>query len=72
MLSFTNLGWAIKNGFRTAKAARPDVYRAANHLLRMSVEGRLRLCLAPPDYFSQQGKDISLWLLHNIMKFAIY
>ena len=27
-------GWAIKRGFMTKRAARPDVARAANHLLR--------------------------------------
>lgn len=46
--------WAIKSGYFTAKASRPDVYRAGNQLLRMSVEGRLRLCMVPPKYFQQQ------------------
>ncbi|KAK7466005.1 hypothetical protein BaRGS_00037442 [Batillaria attramentaria] len=49
-------GWAIKHGFFTAKASRPDIYRAANQILRMAVEGRVRLCLAPPKYFQQQEK----------------
>ena len=48
--------WASKCGFITAKASRPDMYRAANHILRMAVEGRLRLCLAPPNYFQQLGQ----------------
>ncbi|KAK7094449.1 guanine nucleotide-binding protein-like 1 [Littorina saxatilis] len=47
-------GWAMKYGYFTAKAARPDVYRAANHILRLAVEGRLRLCYAPPGYFDQK------------------
>ncbi|XP_076436315.1 guanine nucleotide-binding protein-like 1 [Babylonia areolata] len=46
--------WAVKCGYHTAKASRPDVYRAANQLLRMAVEGRLRLCFAPPDFFDCQ------------------
>ncbi|XP_013410174.1 guanine nucleotide-binding protein-like 1 [Lingula anatina] len=42
--------WAAKRGFLTAKAARNDVYRAANNLLRLALEGRLSLCLRPPGY----------------------
>ncbi|XP_059149227.1 guanine nucleotide-binding protein-like 1 [Physella acuta] len=42
--------WAIKNGFTTSKAGRPDVYRAANKLLRLAVEGQLCLCFKPPDF----------------------
>lgn len=56
--------WALKRGFRTAKAARPDVYRAANHLLRMALDGRT-ICLAfyPPGYIASKeiwhkSKDI--------------
>ncbi|XP_071495914.1 guanine nucleotide-binding protein-like 1 [Diadema antillarum] len=46
--------WAEKRGFLTAKAARKDVYRAANHLLRMAVDGRLCLCMRPPSYTGQK------------------
>ena len=58
--------WAIKRGFYTAKAARPDVYRAANHLLRMALDGRT-LCLAflPPNYMSERAK----WDKHSDVKF---
>lgn len=49
-------GYAIKSGYYTAKASRPDVYRAANQLLRMAVEGRLRVCFAPPGYFENLEK----------------
>uniref|UniRef100_H2TUH7 Guanine nucleotide-binding protein-like 1 n=2 Tax=Takifugu rubripes TaxID=31033 RepID=H2TUH7_TAKRU len=42
--------WAEKRGFKTAKAARNDVYRAANSLLRLAVDGRLCLCLRPSGY----------------------
>lgn len=49
--------WAIKRGFRTAKAARPDVYRAANHMLRMVLDGRT-LCLAfyPEGYVANKSQ----------------
>jgi len=48
--------WALKRGYLTAKAARPDVYRAANNILRMTLEGRLCLCFCPPGYTSRQGQ----------------
>lgn len=48
--------WALKKGFLTAKAARPDAYRAANHLLRMALVGRICLCLRPPGYTADEGK----------------
>lgn len=43
-------GWAEKKGFLTAKAARKDAYRAANHILRLTVEGRICLSFRPPEY----------------------
>ncbi|XP_067002632.2 guanine nucleotide-binding protein-like 1 [Anabrus simplex] len=42
--------WALKRGFRTARAARLDAYRAANHILRMALEGKICLCFYPPFY----------------------
>ncbi|XP_033643321.1 guanine nucleotide-binding protein-like 1 [Asterias rubens] len=48
--------WAEKRGFMTSKAARHDVYRAANNLLRLAVEGRLCMCMRPPNYTSQKDK----------------
>ncbi|XP_053182404.1 guanine nucleotide-binding protein-like 1 [Scomber japonicus] len=42
--------WAERRGYKTAKAARNDVYRAANSLLRLAIDGRLCLCLRPPSY----------------------
>lgn len=56
--------WALKKGFLTAKAARPDAYRAANHLLRMALVGRICLCLRPPGYTA----DEELWLHHQETK----
>lgn len=47
--------WALKRGFITAKSGRPDVYRAANNLLRMGLDGRLCLCLRPPGYTHRKG-----------------
>lgn len=49
------LGWAIKRGFYTAKAARPDSHRAANHLLRMALDGKITMCLNPPEYNKKKG-----------------
>lgn len=46
--------WAIKRGYFTAKACRPDVYRAANELLRMALDGRLCISLKPCNYFKQK------------------
>ena len=39
--------FAIKRGFLTAKAARPDTYRAANSILRMALDGKISLALRP-------------------------
>ncbi|XP_046401008.1 guanine nucleotide-binding protein-like 1 [Ischnura elegans] len=47
--------WAKKRGYLTAKAARLDTYRAANHLLRMATEGKICLCLRPPGF--KDNKD---------------
>ena len=52
--------WAMKRGYFTAKASRPDVIRAANELLRMALDGRLCLTLKTPNYF----KDIRKWSEH--------
>lgn len=53
-------GWALKRGFYTAKAARLDSYRAANHLLRMALDGKITVCLRPPGY----SKKEDLWSVH--------
>nr|XP_030053227.1 guanine nucleotide-binding protein-like 1 isoform X2 [Microcaecilia unicolor] len=52
--------WAEKRSYKTAKAARNDVYRAANSILRLAVDGRLCLCMRPPGYSSQKG----IWERH--------
>lgn len=44
---------AIKKGFLTSKAARPDVHRSANFILRMVNDGKILLSFKPPGYFSR-------------------
>jgi len=54
--------WAYKRGFLTAKAARPDRYRAANHILRLALAGQQLLVLQfyPPGFEERRDQ----WLLH--------
>lgn len=47
--------WAMKKGFLTAKAARPDTNRAANGILRMTLAGQITLYLLPPDFAANEG-----------------
>lgn len=42
--------WALRRGFRTAKAARLDVFRAANNILRLALDGRIVLATVPEGY----------------------
>jgi ribosome biogenesis GTPase A len=42
--------FALKRGFLTAKAARPDTYRAANSILRMALDGKITLSLKPKGF----------------------
>ncbi|EZA50932.1 Guanine nucleotide-binding protein-like protein [Ooceraea biroi] len=49
-------GWAIKKDFKTARAARLDTYRAANSLLRMTLEGKLPLYTYPPKWTVDKTK----------------
>ncbi len=46
--------WAVKRGYITAKSNRPDVHRAANHILRMALEGKIALHLYPEEYAHSQ------------------
>ncbi|XP_042896759.1 guanine nucleotide-binding protein-like 1 [Parasteatoda tepidariorum] len=57
--------WAIKRGFRTAKTARPDIFRASNIILRMALDGRT-ICLAfyPPNYTEEK----EMWSNHPSLK----
>ena len=47
--------WSIKRRYYTAKAARPDVHRAANELLRMALDGRICLALRPTGFSKEKG-----------------
>ena len=42
--------FALQRGFLTTRAARPDVYRAANMILRMANDGRILLYFRPPGF----------------------
>ncbi|XP_023163855.1 guanine nucleotide-binding protein-like 1 [Drosophila hydei] len=55
--------WAYKRGFLTAKAARPDRYRAANHILRMCLSGQQQLIFQfyPPGYDDSRNS----WSQHS-------
>ncbi|CAH1390032.1 unnamed protein product [Nezara viridula] len=54
-------GWALKRGFYTARAARLDTYRAANHLLRLALDGKIPFCMRPPDYTKTEDQ----WKSHH-------
>ena len=47
--------WAAKRNFHTAKAARLDTYRAANNLLRMTLEGKICVYAYPPKWTAEKG-----------------
>lgn len=62
--------WAMKRGFRTAKAARLDVFRAANNILRLALDGRIVLATVPDGYSwddavcAQFASDVT-WDVHD-------
>lgn len=53
--------FALKRGFLTAKAARPDCYRAANSILRMALDGKITLSLKPLGYHKKK----EFWATHE-------
>lgn len=53
--------FALKRGFITAKAARPDTYRAANSILRMALDGKITLSLKPKGYYQRK----EFWETHT-------
>ncbi|CAA9993145.1 unnamed protein product [Nesidiocoris tenuis] len=65
--SVVNTGWALKKGFYTARAARLDTYRAANHLLRMALDGKITLAFAPPGYFANKGEHLKTTLCYHFI-----
>lgn len=52
--------WAHKRGFQTAKAGRSDVYRGANSLLRLAVDGKIVMCVYPPGFVAKRA----MWQQH--------
>ncbi|KAK2460105.1 hypothetical protein APHAL10511_007871 [Amanita phalloides] len=58
---------ANAKGWVTAKAARPDVHRAGNHILRLLAEGRLGWSFWPPGtgartIAGENGNDNGIWI----------
>ncbi|KAJ3107516.1 Guanine nucleotide-binding-like protein 1 [Phlyctochytrium bullatum] len=51
--------FAISKGFLTSRAARPDVYRAANFILRMANDGRLLMAFKPPGFFARNRQALA-------------
>ncbi|KAJ1905587.1 hypothetical protein LPJ71_004506 [Coemansia sp. S17] len=50
--------FAVDRGFYTSKAARPDVYRAALHILRWELDGRILMSFKPPGFFDDHANFI--------------
>ena len=48
--------WAVKRGYVTARSNRPDLNRSANHLLRMTLEGKIPLHTKPMDYYASGSR----------------
>ncbi|KAG0243735.1 hypothetical protein B0O80DRAFT_529213 [Mortierella sp. GBAus27b] len=44
--------FAFQRGFLTAGSGHPDVYRAANAILRLAADGRILLSFKPPGFFT--------------------
>lgn len=69
--------WALKKGFLTAKAGRPDNYRAANSILRMALAGQITLSLFPPDFVSNEGmaepfQSLTLHIIRSLTHSIFY
>lgn len=52
----------------TARAGRPDTYRAANNLLRMALDGKISLALRPIGFMHNK----SMKKLKNVYYFVKY
>ncbi len=48
--------WALKRGYVTARSNRADLNRAANHILRMALEGKIAFCLEPQGYAMERER----------------
>lgn len=55
--------WCLKRGFLTAKASRPDHYRAANNLLRLILEGKIVIQHFPVGFKNKKDE-----LLKNLVE----
>jgi len=49
-MEFIVIELAELKGFKTARGARTNPHRAANWILRASLEGKMFIYLIPPDY----------------------
>lgn len=49
--------FAIKCGFFTSKAGRPDTYRAANFILRQVIDGKILISWTPPGFEEDSTKS---------------
>lgn len=64
--------WAVRNGFFTAKAARPDLYRAANAILRMVLDGTIPFSFVPPSYCKKKGGYLfCIYIVYGTVVFTI-
>ena len=52
----------MKRGYVSARSNRPDLNRSANHILRMTLEGKITLNLVPIDF------DETKWENHDKVK----
>ncbi|KAG0042338.1 Guanine nucleotide-binding-like protein 1, partial [Gryganskiella cystojenkinii] len=52
------VAFALQRGFLTAKAGHPDVYRAANAILRLANDGRILLSFKPPGFFTSTKYEL--------------
>lgn len=42
--------WAAKRGYVSARSNRPDLNRSANHILRMTLDGKIPVHMLPKGY----------------------
>lgn len=61
------IAFAVKKGWKTARAGRPDINRAGNYILRMLAEGKIRWAFWPPDtpletVEAQHEPGLGIWI----------
>ncbi|KAF8313837.1 P-loop containing nucleoside triphosphate hydrolase protein [Clavulina sp. PMI_390] len=57
--------YALRKGWVTAKAGRPDVNRAGNAILRAVAENRVRWAFWPPGSTPQRAQTQGIWIIDN-------